>query len=353
LRLLGTIVSFWPILTFWPIKALRTWPPIIAAVITAIIIPILALFAAVIAPVVTPWLEPLRTIIPLEAFAATLLATLAVIVAVRAEIAIVSVVTIAEAVALLLTIALLLAITPERAIAALLAIILAVLLPALVLAIIPVTILPVTVLPVVVLAILLLRPRLLLLLWRAVGLPLSRSGCHYGTWLRTAAEVFGGTAIAKLLVTALVAGIQTVSANTARPLILRLLTRCLELLTIRHDNAVVVLSVLQIVLRQHTVTGRLRVPRELEILFRDVRRCTAHFHVRPVRFEATRQRVLALTHGIAMAAVVTATTAVVVVATASTAVLLMLTWPHWRVSSRRFQNSLKLECVSKLLVVGI
>jgi hypothetical protein len=161
------------------------------------------------------------------------------------------------------------------------------------------------------------------------------------TWLRTAAEVIL-TAIAELVVASLV----TVHAIAPRGL--PLLTRCLELLAIGHDDAVVVLSVLQIVLCEDTVAGRLRVARQLQILFCDVRWRSAHLNIGSIRLEAARQRVLAFADMV-VAPTATAAAAVVIVATASTAVLLMLTWPHWRVSSHSFSKSHE---VSKSLYGG-
>jgi hypothetical protein len=110
---------------------------------------------------------------------------------------------------------------------------------------------------------------------------------------------------------------------------LALLGRRLELFPVGHDDAVVVLGVLEIILCQHPVTRRLGVACQGKVFLRNMRRCAAHFHVWSVRFETPRQRVLPLALVIS-----TTATAVVVVATATTAVLLMLTWPHWRICSR-------------------
>ena len=49
-----------------------------------------------------------------------------------------------------------------------------------------------------------------------------------------------------------------------------------------HDDAVVVLGVLQIVLGQHRIAGGLRIARERHILLGDMRRRAADLHVRPV-----------------------------------------------------------------------
>ena len=107
----------------------------------------------------------------------------------------------------------------------------------------------------------------------------------------------------------------------------------LELLAVGHDDAVVVLRVLEIVLRQHGVAGRLGVTCERHVLFRDVGGCAAHFHVRPVRLEAARERVLvftvalcavALTVALALAAITIAVAAAIV------APVMLLSWPHGR-----------------------
>jgi hypothetical protein len=68
----------------------------------------------------------------------------------------------------------------------------------------------------------------------------------------------------------------------------------LPLLAARHDDAVVVLGVLQIVLGQHRVAGGGSIARERQVLLGNVRGCAADLHVGAGRFEAARQRILAL-----------------------------------------------------------
>jgi hypothetical protein len=92
------------------------------------------------------------------------------------------------------------------------------------------------------------------------------------------------------------------------------IARLIELVAIGHDDTAVVLGVLQVVLRQHRISRGLGIAREGDVLLGDMRRRTADLHVRAVRLEAARQRVV----------VVTALT--IVVAATSAAILLSL--PH-------------------------
>jgi hypothetical protein len=68
----------------------------------------------------------------------------------------------------------------------------------------------------------------------------------------------------------------------------------LQLLAVGHDDAAVVLGVLQIVLREHRVAGGLRVASERQVFLGDMRRGAADLHVRAVGFETARKRILAL-----------------------------------------------------------
>ena len=68
----------------------------------------------------------------------------------------------------------------------------------------------------------------------------------------------------------------------------------LDLLAIGHDDAAVVLGMLQIVLGEHRVAGRLRVAGERQIFLGDMRRGAADLHIRAVGFETARKRILAL-----------------------------------------------------------
>ena len=62
----------------------------------------------------------------------------------------------------------------------------------------------------------------------------------------------------------------------------------LQLLAVGHDDARVVLGVLQIILCQHRVAGRLSIPRERKIFFGDMRGRAPDLHIRSVGFEAAR-----------------------------------------------------------------
>jgi hypothetical protein len=333
------------LLPFGTFKAFRASPPILIPIWTEILARLATIFRAGIRSIVRsvisviwPIIKPLRAITTiialfigaLTARLATLISTLAVIVAIGTEIAIVSIVTIPEAIALLLAVA------PIGPVVTLLAIAIAILLAALTaLRTIIAVFLPLMIRPWL-LMLMLLRPWLLRR--HTVSTSLARWRTHHGTRLRTTAEVVVAAAFAELFI-AFIVGFKAISSHAARTLTLRLLlARRLELFAIGHDDAIVMFGVLEVVLRQHPVTGRLRIARQLQIFLRNMRWRAAHFHIGSIRFKAARQRVLALTHGVIMAAVAVATTAVIVVATATTAVLLMLTWPHWRVSSRRFSK---------------
>jgi hypothetical protein len=88
------------------------------------------------------------------------------------------------------------------------------------------------------------------------------------------------------------------------------------LLTVRHDDAIIVLGMLEIILRQHRVAGRLGIARQRHIFLGDVGGCTAQFHIGTVAFETPRERILAFALLIVL----------IVVAAAASAVLLSL--PH-------------------------
>ncbi len=66
------------------------------------------------------------------------------------------------------------------------------------------------------------------------------------------------------------------------------------LLAIGHDDAVIVLCVLQIVLRQNRITRSKCIARQRHVLFGDVRGGAPNFHIWTVRFEAPRQGILML-----------------------------------------------------------
>ena len=63
----------------------------------------------------------------------------------------------------------------------------------------------------------------------------------------------------------------------------------------RHDDAVVMLGVLEIALRRDHVAGSERVARERHVFLGDMRRGPADLHVGAVRFVVPRQWILGLT----------------------------------------------------------
>jgi hypothetical protein len=86
----------------------------------------------------------------------------------------------------------------------------------------------------------------------------------------------------------------------------------LHLLPVGHDDAHVMLGMLQIIFCQHRIARRLSIARKRQILLGNVRRRAPDFHIRPVRLEAAAKRVVVFP--------------VVVVPAAPTAILLSL--PH-------------------------
>jgi len=72
-----------------------------------------------------------------------------------------------------------------------------------------------------------------------------------------------------------------VSVGLALLRILRLLLACVHLRALRHENAVIVLRVLEIVLLHHAIAGRTRIARELEIFLVHMGSGAANLDVRP------------------------------------------------------------------------
>src|SRR3974390_1292974 len=62
----------------------------------------------------------------------------------------------------------------------------------------------------------------------------------------------------------------------------------------RRNHAVIVLGMLIIILGCNRIAGRLRVARELNVFFRDMRWITANFHIRPVGLIYARHWIVAL-----------------------------------------------------------
>jgi hypothetical protein len=87
------------------------------------------------------------------------------------------------------------------------------------------------------------------------------------------------------------------------------------LLAVSHDDAVVVLCVLEIVLSQNRIAGRLSVPGQGHVFLGNMSGRAAQLHIGTVALETPRQRVLAF-----------ALLIVLIVAAAASAVLLSL--PH-------------------------
>jgi hypothetical protein len=303
----------------WPLEAFGTGATILrrTAILTEVLTLIWPLIGSLIWTLIWPVL--LRPVTAIVALFIGAIATITLIVAtiVGAEIAVVAIIPIAESV-------LLLAITTERPVAPLL-VALAVLLATLVTTLRAVISIVLTVIWSVL--ILMGRTRRLVVAVHA-GLVASLGASYWGCARLGAAAKIVLAGFAEFVVTG-VFDLKAVATHAAW--LGLLLAGRLELLAIGHDDAIVVFSVLEIVLCQNPVAGRLGVAGKLQIFFSDVGRGAAHLHVGSVRFKAARQRVLALAD--LVVAPVAAAATVVIVATATTAVLLMLTWPHWRVSS--------------------
>lgn len=91
------------------------------------------------------------------------------------------------------------------------------------------------------------------------------------------------------------------------------------LFAIGEDDPVVVLGMLEIVLRQHWVAGRLGIPGERHVFFGHVGWGAADFHVRSIGLVAARKRVLPF----ALLVVI-----VVVIVVAATSATVLLSLPH-------------------------
>jgi hypothetical protein len=112
-------------------------------------------------------------------------------------------------------------------------------------------------------------------------------------------------------------------------LALLVLALLLQVGLIRHDEAVIVLGVLEVVLGHDAIAGRVRVARELEILLVDMVRVAADLHIRPVRINRAvnvEDLILALLAALVArtATAAAATAAVVLAAAAATATLVVV-----------------------------
>jgi len=66
------------------------------------------------------------------------------------------------------------------------------------------------------------------------------------------------------------------------------LARLMHLLPVRHDDAAVMLCMLQVVLSKHRIARGLGVARKGDVFFRDMGGRAANLYVRPVRLKAAR-----------------------------------------------------------------
>ena len=146
---------------------------------------------------------------------------------------------------------------------------------------------------------------------------------HLRLWLELLRMASAGIGILQKILRRLVVRlvVRTAFARLACMAIRALTMLRRELLAIGHDDAIVVLGVLQIVLGKHVVARRLRVARKSHVLLGNMSRSATDFHVRAVGLKAPRKRVLVL-----------AVVVIVVVASATAAILLSL--PHCVKGSR-------------------
>ena len=109
----------------------------------------------------------------------------------------------------------------------------------------------------------------------------NRSFCsgRFVLWLRWLIRATSLLSLATLKVIILITGIVvlTVSGAAASAIFFKQL-----LLAMRHDDAVVVLCVLEIVFSKHGITRRQRISRHRDVLLRDMRWSTPNFDVRPI-----------------------------------------------------------------------
>jgi hypothetical protein len=96
-----------------------------------------------------------------------------------------------------------------------------------------------------------------------------------------------------------------------------------DLLPVRHDDAIVMLGVLEIAFCQNRIARRLRVAGELDVFLGDMHRIAADFYIRSVRLETASKRILVFPIGVVMIAIVVRAA----IATAATAHML-LSLPH-------------------------
>jgi hypothetical protein len=117
--------------------------------------------------------------------------------------------------------------------------------------------------------------------------PLGLAGLRLGMCERRRLEAVVEHILA-LLVAELVAVAEIGRPTHALAVAVGEIARLTQLLAVGHDDAVVVLGVLKIILCQHRVAGGLRVTGERKILLGNMRRRAPDLHVRPVGLEAAR-----------------------------------------------------------------
>jgi hypothetical protein len=150
--------------------------------------------------------------------------------------------------------------------------------------------------------------------------PLLRDSSHL--WLRLFALARSG-----LLCVRRAFGLRLVVAVLAVHVRLALLV--LRQLRLRsHDQAVIMLRMLKVVFRLNAVAAGMRVARQLQVFFVDMRGGAADFHVRPVRIHRPAQDVLRPVLVLLVMLLMLSAAPAIVPSPAPLAVLLILSWSH-------------------------
>ncbi len=105
-----------------------------------------------------------------------------------------------------------------------------------------------------------------------------------GSFAKWPAHHVVGTAVVAIFVIAKIVAVKAL--GPARPTLA--VVALLELLAVRHDDAVVMLGMLQIVFSQHRIARGCGIACERQIFLGDMCRCAAHFHIRAIQLEAAR-----------------------------------------------------------------
>jgi len=134
-----------------------------------------------------------------------------------------------------------------------------------------------------------------------------------------------GAVASAALIALVVTGIEAALDCLALRALTMLPLATLLLLAEGHDDAIVVLGMLQVSFGQHRIAGGLSIARERHVFFGDMGRIATDLYVRTVRLIAASERILALAATDIAAATVIAVPAIAV-ATTTSAVLLSL--PH-------------------------